>query len=171
MSDTEAIHLICKTFENHQSIKEIRKNLIESAPPMQSKTQAFVSSEHVKKLLKNIDEKKSTGIDQNPPKLVELSADILGTPLSNAINYSILKGKFPHDAKVASVSALDKHADNKYLVCNFRPVSVLNIFSKMYEKVLKNTLVEKMNGHFSPLDQVILELGTTWRGTNFHCYF
>ena len=33
MSDTEAIHLICKTFENHQSIKEISRNLIESAPP------------------------------------------------------------------------------------------------------------------------------------------
>ena len=46
MIDTEAIHLICKTFEN-QSIKENRRNLIESDPPRQSKTQAFVSSEHV----------------------------------------------------------------------------------------------------------------------------
>ena len=104
MSDTEAIHLICKTFENHQSIKEIRRNLIESAPPTQSKNQAFVSSEHVKKLLKNIDQKKSTGIDKIPPKLLQLSADILSTPLSNAINNSILKGKFPDDAKVASAS-------------------------------------------------------------------
>ena len=52
MSDTELIHLICKTFENHQSIKEVRRNVIESAPPTQSKTQAFVSSKHEKKLLK-----------------------------------------------------------------------------------------------------------------------
>ena len=57
MNNTEAIHLICKTFENHQSIKEIRRNLIELAPPTQSKNQAFVSSEHVKKLLKNVDQK------------------------------------------------------------------------------------------------------------------
>ena len=99
---------------------------------------------------KNVDLKKSTGIDKIPPKLVQLSADILSTPLSNAINNSILKGKFPDDAKVASVSPLDKHTDNKYSVSNFRPVSVLNIFSKMYEKVLKNMLVEKMNDHFSP---------------------
>ena len=35
MSDTEAIHLICKNFENHQSMKEIRRNLTESAPPTQ----------------------------------------------------------------------------------------------------------------------------------------
>ena len=57
MSDTEAIHLICKTFENHQSIKEIRRNLIESAPPTQSKNQVFLSSEHVIKLLINIHQK------------------------------------------------------------------------------------------------------------------
>ena len=48
MSDTEAIHLICKNFENHQGIKEIGRNLTESAPPTKSKNQAFVSSEHVK---------------------------------------------------------------------------------------------------------------------------
>ena len=135
ISDTEAIHLICKTFENRQSIKEIRRNLIESAPPAQSETQAFVSSEHVKKLLQIIDQKKSTGTDKIPPKLVQLSADILSTPLSNAINNSILKVKFPHDAKVASVSSLDKHTDNEYSVNNFRLVSVLNIFSKIYQKV------------------------------------
>ena len=131
MSDTEAVHLICKTFENHQSIKGIRKNLIEAAPPIQSKTQAFVSSEHGKKLLKNIDQRKSTGIDKIPPKVVQLSADILRTPLSNAINNSILKGKFPDDAKVESVSPLDKHIGNNYSISNFHPVGVLNIFSKM----------------------------------------
>ena len=76
-------------------------------------------------------------------------ADVLSTPLSNAINNSISKGKFPDDAKVARVSPLVKFADNKYSISNFRPVSVLNIFSKMYEKVLKNMLVEKMNDHFS----------------------
>ena len=132
MSDTEAIHLICKNFENHQSMKEIRRNLIESAPPTQSKNQAFVSSSIFRtcgKLLKN--QKKSTGIDKIPPKLVRLSADIFSTPLSNAIKNSILKGKFPDDAKVASVSPLDKHTDNNYSISNFRHVSALNIFSKI----------------------------------------
>ena len=93
MSDAEAIHLICKNFENHQSIKEIRRNLIESAPPTQSKNPVFVSSEHAKKLLKNIDQKKSTVIDKIPPKLVQLPADISSSPLSNAINNSISKRK------------------------------------------------------------------------------
>ena len=93
MSEAEAIHLICKNFENHQSMKEIRRNLIESAPPTQSKNPVYVSSEDAKKLLKNIDQKKSTGIDKIPPKLVQLPGDILSTPLSNSINNSISKGK------------------------------------------------------------------------------
>ena len=108
MTLKQFIYIICKTFENHQSIKEIRKILIELAPPTQSKTQAFVSSENVKKLLKNIDQKKSTGIDKIPPKLFQLSTDILSTLLSNAISNSILKEKFPDYAKVASVSPLNK---------------------------------------------------------------
>ena len=111
----------------------------------------------MKKLLKDIDQRKSIGVDKIPPKLIQLSADILSNPLSNAINNSILKGKFPDDAKVASVSPLDKHTDNKYSVSNFRPVSVLNMLSKMYEKALKNMLVEKRNEHFSPFVAVYRE--------------
>ena len=87
MSDSEAIHLICKTFENHRSLKEIRRNLIESVPPTQIKNKEFISSEHVKKLLKNIDQKKSTGPDKIPPTLVQLSADILSTPMQSIIAY------------------------------------------------------------------------------------
>ena len=48
---------------------------------------------------KNIDQKKSTGRDKIPTKLVQLSAEMLSTPLSSAINNSILKGNFPDDAK------------------------------------------------------------------------
>ena len=53
----------------------------------------------MKKLFKIIDQKKSTGIDKILSKLVQLSADMLSTPLSNVTNNSILKGKFPDDAK------------------------------------------------------------------------
>ena len=79
-------------------------NLIESTTTTQNKTQAFVSWEYVKKLLKNIDQEKPTGIDKIPCRLVHLSADILSPPLSNANNNSILKGKFPDNAKVARAS-------------------------------------------------------------------
>ena len=46
--------------------------------------------------LKNIDTKKATGFDKIPPKLVKLSAEILSTPLSIAINNSLKYGVFPN---------------------------------------------------------------------------
>ena len=46
------------------------------------------------------------------------------------------------------VSRLDKYTDNKFSVTNFRPVSVLNIFPKIYEKNVKDFLVSKMEHHF-----------------------
>ena len=53
----------------------------------------------VQKRLKNIDTKKATGFDTIPPKLVKLSAEILSTPISIAINNSLKYGVFPEDAK------------------------------------------------------------------------
>ena len=56
---------------------------------------------------------------------------------------------FPENAKVASVTHIDKKTDGKKSVLNFRPISVLNCFSKVYANILKTQLVEKMNNLFS----------------------
>ena len=57
---------------------------------------------------------------------------------------------FPDNTKIACVSPLDKHTDDKYSVTNFRPVSVLNTFSKISENVVKGFLISKMEHHFLP---------------------
>ena len=46
---------------------------------------------------------------------------------------------------------LDKGKPNKNEISNYRSVSVLNTFSKFYEKVIKKQLVGFMKEHFSPL--------------------
>ena len=52
---------------------------------------------------------------------------------------------------MASVIPLDKGKPNKNEISNYRPVSVLNTFSKFYEKVIKNQLLRFMKEYFSPL--------------------
>ena len=52
---------------------------------------------------------------------------------------------------MASVIPLDKGKPNKNEISNYRSVSVLNTFSKFYEKVIKKQLVGFMKEHFSPL--------------------
>ena len=46
---------------------------------------------------------------------------------------------------------LGKGKPNKNEILNYRPVSVLNTFSKFYEKVIKNQLLRFMKEHFSHL--------------------
>ena len=132
-----------------------------------------VSACDVEQLLRNIGRKKSIGIDKIPPKLIKLSAKVLSKPLAIAINNSSNKGIFPDNAKIACVSPLDKHTDDKYSVTNFRPVSTLNTFSKINEKIVKDSLISKMEHPFSPFisvyhksfstEHVLIRLLEEWR--------
>ena len=63
-----------------------------------------IIEQEVKKILKKLSTKKSAGVDTIPPKLVTLAANYLTRPLSQSINKSIIKGMFPENAKVASVT-------------------------------------------------------------------
>ena len=61
-----------------------------------------------------------------------------------------MNGIFSDAAKAAMASLIDKETYDKNKISNCRPVSVLNIFSKVYEIVLKNTLVSAWSEYTSP---------------------
>ena len=134
---------------NHPSILKIMENFDNSQTIEQFQFNSVTTSE-VYKLLKNIDNKKAAGTDKIPPKLVKISAEVLSQPLADAINNSISKGVFLGNTKIASVSPIEKQSDDKNKVSNFRPVSVLNTFSKISESVIKNQLISVLNNIFSP---------------------
>ena len=134
----KAVEVICKSFANLQSIKAIKENNIAKNLTVGNSHLPKVSACDVEQLLRNIDSKKSTGTDKIPTKLIKLSAKVISKPLVIAINNSFNKGMFPDNAKIVCVSPLDKDINDKYSVANFRSVSVLNIFSKFYEKIEKD---------------------------------
>ena len=61
-----------------------------------------------------------------------------------------MNGIFSDVATVALVSPIDKKTDDKSKISNYKPVNVLNIFSKVYEIVLKNNLVSALNDYMPP---------------------
>ena len=85
-----------------------------------------------------------------PPKLVKLAANYLAAYLSQSTNNSLKGGLFPENAKVASVTPIDRKTDDKSSVLNCCPISVFNCFSKVQENILKTKLVDKMKNLFSP---------------------
>ena len=80
-------------------------------------------------------------IDTILPKLIKTAFSFLAPIITTAINSSIENSVFPKNAKVAP---LDKEKPEKNDISNFRPVSLLNTFSKFYERVVKGQLVLSM---------------------------
>ena len=62
-------------------------------------------------------------------------------PLTYLINKSIKQGVFPNELKLAKVVPIFKTGDEQ-LVQNYRPISVLPIISKIYEKIVANYLID-----------------------------
>ena len=133
----------------------------------------MVTPKEIKTILKSLNSKKAPGIDKISTKLVKLASDSLAEPLPIAINNNISTSTFPNNAKIAAGVPIDRKTDDKYVISSFRPVSILNCFSKVYENVIKNELLKSMNAHL-PLfisayrknyitQRILLRLLEEWR--------
>ena len=60
-------------------------------------------------------------------------------PSKYLFNFSIVKGIFPDDIKIAKVTPIYK-AENSSNISNYRPISVLLCFYKMLERIMYNRL-------------------------------
>ena len=87
------------------------------------------------KYLNNLSANKATGLDGIPSRFVRDSATVIACHLTHVINLSIIQGVVPDDLKSARVVPLFKKND-KTEVGNYRPVSILSIISKVFERVV-----------------------------------
>ena len=64
-----------------------------------------------------------------------MSADIIDKHLTNMINNDLLRNSFSDSTKLASVRPMVKKGERTE-IGNYRPVSILNCFFKIYERFL-----------------------------------
>ena len=64
--------------------------------------------------------------------------------LTHICNLSFNTGVFPSELKVANVVPIFKSGD-EMLFSNYRPASVLPVFSKIYERLMNNRLIQFIN--------------------------
>ena len=81
--------------------------------------------------------KKSVGHDNIPVIFIKLVDRIIAPFLVKVINASFDLGMFPNILKIAKVIPIYKSGD-KQIINNYRPISLLSPFSKIYEKLLFN---------------------------------
>ena len=96
---------------------------------------------NVQKIIKNFKPKSSAGHDNISSKLLRQVGDIVAYPLSIIINQSLCTGIFPNRLKLAKVIPLYKNNDNK-LFGNHRPISLLSVLSKVFEKIVFDLLYD-----------------------------
>ena len=82
--------------------------------------------------------------------------DVLAPPITQIINLSISQGVFPKVWKTAVVSPIFKSGDSQ-AICNYRPISILPVVSKVAEKWVAEQLISHLNN--SPISLHPMQFG------------
>lgn len=82
----------------------------------------------------------SKGHDGILPTVIKSTIDEIAMPLSIIFNLSFEKCIFPDKLKIARIVPIYK-SDDKMVVNNYRPISVLPFFSKIIERLMYNRLL------------------------------
>ena len=96
--------------------------------------------------LKSLNVSKSTGIDNLPAKILKLSADLIAPSLTYIFNLSLECGEFVDEWKKARVTPIYKSGD-KTKCENYRPISILPIISKVFEKEVFRQVYSYLTDH------------------------
>ena len=88
----------------------------------------------------------SAGWDDIKPSLMKNIKCNIKTPLTHICNLSFSTGVFPCELKIANVIPLFKSGD-EMVFSNYRPVSILPVFSKLLERLMYNRLLDFVNKH------------------------
>jgi Notch-like protein len=84
--------------------------------------------------------KNSSGYDEISTKTLKISAPYISSPLCYIFNKAVLTGKFPSHMKYSIVTPIYKKGDKKNC-SNYRPISLLTSFSKVFEKIILRRLL------------------------------
>ena len=117
---------------------------------MEGKTSSFslkaVHPDQVLKIIKELKNSKSTGIDYIDTSTFKLIAGDILPVLTHIINLSLTQSQFPDPWKTAKIIPLLKK-DNPLDPKNYRPVALLPIFSKVLERVVYVQIVDYLNAN------------------------
>ena len=107
------------------------KNKI-TVPELFTFTETSVSD--IEKELRNLSAKKASTFKNITPKVLKSSIESCCEVLTKLFNNTILTANFPDKLKVADVSPIFKK-DDPHKLKSYRPVSVLPVVSKVFERL------------------------------------
>ena len=126
----------------------------------------YISKTQVSDILKSLHPNKAAGPDGIGPKLIKEAGDAIVPSLTRLFNLSLESHTVPLEWKNANVIPIHKKGP-KNLVQNYRPISLLSILSKSFEKIIfqvlfnfliQHKLLSNWQSGFMPGDSTINQL-------------
>lgn len=110
-----------------------------------------VTNTEIFNVLIEVSKKPSAGLDSIPCNVLRYAAGYIADPLEFLINLSFSRGCFPSALKCSKLVPVYKKG-KRDIISNYRPISVLSCFSKVFEKVMSSRLYEHFdrNNLFAP---------------------
>ena len=99
-----------------------------------------VTENEIDKIILNFRES-SAGWDELKPTVIKSIRHGISLPLRHICNLSFRTGIFPDELKIANMVPIFKSGD-EMIFSNYRPVSVLPVFSKIIERLMYNRLLK-----------------------------
>ena len=146
-----------KASDNLDSMMSVIKSFDKDPSIFKIKAKGFDSTFHfrktscneVEKIISNLNIKKSCQKEDIPTKIIKLNKDLIAKLVAENCNSCIDKGEFPFELKHADIVPIHKRKD-KSDKSNYRPVSMLSNYSKVYEKVIHNQLYQYFENALFP---------------------
>jgi len=91
----------------------------------------FATTYEIVKIIKSLKTKNSCGCDEIPIKILKLNVPFIISPLTYICNKSLSSDVFPQRLKCTTIKPVYKKRD-KLLTTNYRPISLLTSFSKIF---------------------------------------
>jgi len=98
------------------------------------------TSREIENIIRTLQTSNSCGYDKVSSKLLKLCSYYVSSPLNYICNRTLYTGVFPDGIKYATIRPWFKKG-NKDDVNNYRPISILTLFSKIFEKVIQTRLL------------------------------
>ena len=101
----------------------------------------------IKTYIKNLNPNKSTPKHSVPTKVIKMGSEILSPVITKNFNICIEQGVFPDQLKAAEIRPIYKNKGDKFQANNWRPISILSPFSKLYEYHIHSHLTKFFNNN------------------------
>ena len=139
------VEIAIKKFQNHPSVQVIRENI--------NLNQGFffkqVEVDEILKEIRNLDNNKNGTFPNIPSNRLKEMSEVSAPFLTNVWNIEIVsQHKFSDNLKLTDVTTVFKK-DDANLTTNYRPVSVLPIVSKIFERLLQKQTISHIDQYLS----------------------